>query len=113
MNNEKQKQYQYYPVEKIDDFKSGDRLFIEINEYPIIIFNIAGNIFAIADMCSHDKGPLEDGEIEKFEIVCPRHGARFDIRSGKVTSLPAITDIPSYPVKIFEGVINIGIPIYE
>lgn len=111
MENEKQKQYQYYSVEKIDKFKNGDRLFIEIDDLPIVMFNIAGNIYAIADLCSHDEGPLGDGDIEKYEIICPRHGARFDIRSGEVTSLPAVIDIPVYPVKIIDGHINIGIPV--
>jgi 3-phenylpropionate/trans-cinnamate dioxygenase ferredoxin subunit len=50
-----------------------------------------------------------DGELDGFEVICPRHGARFDIRTGKATKAPAFSDIPSYPVKIDDGTIYIGI----
>jgi 3-phenylpropionate/trans-cinnamate dioxygenase ferredoxin subunit len=66
----------------------------------LAVFNIAGAYYAIADVCSHDDGPVAEGELEGYEIECPRHGARFDVRSGKVLSFPAIVDIPAYPVKI-------------
>jgi 3-phenylpropionate/trans-cinnamate dioxygenase ferredoxin component len=67
-------------------------------------------LFALGDVCSHDNGPVGDGEIEDEQIICPRHGARFDIRTGKVKSLPALLDIPSYPVRVELGMIQIGIP---
>jgi 3-phenylpropionate/trans-cinnamate dioxygenase ferredoxin subunit len=51
-----------------------------------------------------------DGEIEEHEIICPRHGARFDIRTGKATSLPAVVDIPSYPVRVVGSMLEIGLP---
>jgi 3-phenylpropionate/trans-cinnamate dioxygenase ferredoxin component len=76
----------------------------------IVLFNLAGNLFAIGDVCSHDNGPVGDGEIEDTEIICPRHGGRFDISSGKAISLPALIDIPAYPVRIVNGMIQIGIP---
>ena len=88
----------------------GERMFVEIDGAPIVIFNIGGNIFAIADICSHDDGPLGDGDLNGFEITCPRHGASFDVRSGKVLSLPAIVDIPAYPVRLVDGLIQVGIP---
>ena len=53
---------------------------------------------------------LFEGEIEGFEVVCPRHGARFDIQTGKVTALPAVEDIPAYPVQVVDGQIEVGIP---
>lgn len=102
---------EYVPVAPESELGNGERLFIEIDDYPIVIFNIAGSYFAIADLCSHDDGPLGDGELEGHIISCPRHGANFDIRNGKVLSLPAITDIPTYPVRIKAGDIFVGIPI--
>ncbi|MDI6770067.1 MAG: non-heme iron oxygenase ferredoxin subunit, partial [Anaerolineales bacterium] len=72
--------------------------------------NIAGNLYAIADVCSHDEGPLGDGDLEGHEIACPRHGARFDIRSGQALQLPAVVDIPAYPVRVRGDMIEIGIP---
>ena len=75
-----------------------------------MLFNLAGKIFAIGNVCSHDNGPVGDGEIEKNEIICPRHGARFDISTGKATSLPAMVDIPAYPVRVVKGMVQIGVP---
>ena len=105
-----EKKYQYFVITNVDELPTGERLFVEIGERAIVVFNIAGNLYAIADVCSHDNGPLGDGELEGFEISCPRHGARFDVRCGKVLSFPAVVDIPSYPVRIREKNIEIGIP---
>lgn len=93
-----------------DQLPVGERLFVEVGGKSIVIFNLAGMLFAIGDVCSHDNGPVGDGEIEENEIICPRHGARFDIRTGKATSLPAIIDIPAYPVRVMEGMLQIGVP---
>jgi 3-phenylpropionate/trans-cinnamate dioxygenase ferredoxin component len=111
MNFEVETNFQYYSITSLDELPSGDRIFIEIGKRAIVVFNIAGNIYAIADVCSHDNGPLGDGDLEGYEIICPRHGARFDVRSGKVLSFPAVVDIPSYPVRIKDGTIEIGVPI--
>jgi 3-phenylpropionate/trans-cinnamate dioxygenase ferredoxin component len=88
----------------------GERMFVEIDRIPIVIFNIGGVLFAIADICSHDDGPVGDGDLNGYEITCPRHGASFDVRSGKVLSLPAIVDIPAYPVRLVDGQIQVGLP---
>jgi 3-phenylpropionate/trans-cinnamate dioxygenase ferredoxin component len=89
----------------------GERLFAEVGGRSIVIFNIAGKLFAIGDVCSHDNGPVGDGDIDGDEIICPRHGARFDFSSGKATSLPAIIDIPAYPLRIINDMIELGLPI--
>ena len=105
---------EFVPVAGIDELPNGERLFIEIDDEPIVIFNIAGSYFAIADLCSHDDGPLGDGEIEnEYEISCPRHGAHFDIRSGKALKYPAVVDIPAFPVRVSGNEIEIGLPIEE
>lgn len=100
----------FYRIAPLSDLPNGQRLFFEIEDKPIVIFNIAGQIFAIGDLCSHDDGPLGDGEIEDHNIVCPRHGAEFDLRSGQVKMMPAVQDIPAYPVRIVDNVIEVGIP---
>jgi len=104
-------QCEYVPVAGVEQIANGERLFIEIDDRSIVVFNIADRLFAIGDICTHDGGPLGDGKVDGWDIICPRHGARFDIRSGKVISLPAFIDIPAYPVRIVEGQIEIGIPI--
>ena len=101
---------EYIPIGEAKDLPNGERLFVEIDGAPIVVFNIAGQYFAIADLCSHDDGPLGDGELEGMEIICPRHGARFDLQSGRALSLPAVVDIPCYPVRVMDGQIEIGLP---
>jgi 3-phenylpropionate/trans-cinnamate dioxygenase ferredoxin component len=105
-----QQKLEFIPVGTVDELKEGERLFIEIDGTPIVILYIGGEYYAIGDVCSHDDGPVGEGNVEGFEIICPRHGARFDIRSGKVLALPAFVDIPAYPVRISGDQIEIGIP---
>ena len=100
----------FVEVAPVDQLKTGKRMFIEAGDRQIVLFNVAGKIFAISDVCTHDDGPLGDGKLESHEIICPRHGARFDLRTGKVLQLPAVVDIPAYPVRVREGKIEIGIP---
>ena len=102
---------EFIEVATVDEIQNGDRLFIEVDGLLLVVFNTAGEYFAIADVCSHDDGPLGDGDLNGMEITCPRHGARFDLKTGKALSLPAIVDIPAYPVRVVEGKIEIGLPL--
>jgi len=104
-------EYEFIQVISLDQLNNGERIFIEVNDQPIVLFNVANEIFAIGDLCTHDDGPLGDGDLEDHVIICPRHGARFDIRNGKAMSLPAIVDTPFYPTRIVDGQIEIGFPI--
>jgi 3-phenylpropionate/trans-cinnamate dioxygenase ferredoxin subunit len=101
---------EFIPIAPVVDVLNGDRLFVEIDSDQIVIFNIGGSFFAIADVCSHDNGPVGEGDLEGFEIACPRHGACFDVRNGKALSLPAVVDIPAYPTRVVDGQIEIGLP---
>ena len=101
---------EFVEIAPASELPNGQRLFVEVADRPLVIFNIAGQYFAIGDVCTHDDGPLGDGEIEGFNIVCPRHGAEFDVRTGKVMQMPAVVDVPAYPVRVVEGMIQVGIP---
>lgn len=101
---------EFLPVASLAELPPGERLFIEVDGKQVVIFNIAGSLFAIGDLCTHDNGPLGDGQLEGHDVICPRHGARFDIRNGKAIALPAGVDIPAYPLRVIEGIIQIGIP---
>lgn len=97
-------------IASIGELQPGDRKLIELDGRPIALFNIDGDYYCIADLCSHDDGPVAEGELEGCEIECPRHGARFDVRTGKVLSFPAIVDIPAYPVYIVGNDILVEVP---
>lgn len=101
--------YEVVEIE-LEDPDSDERIFLEVEDLPIVIFRIAGKYFAIGDVCSHDNGPLGDGLLEDHHIVCPRHGAEFDVRNGKAMSMPAVVDIPSYPVYRENDSLFLGIP---
>jgi 3-phenylpropionate/trans-cinnamate dioxygenase ferredoxin component len=102
--------YIFLEIGPVSDLPSGERMFLEIGDEPVVIFNLAGNIYAIGDVCTHDGGPLGDGELDGHQIICPRHGARFDIRDGKVLTMPAVVDAPSFPVDVQDGIIYLGVP---
>jgi 3-phenylpropionate/trans-cinnamate dioxygenase ferredoxin subunit len=101
---------EFIEVAPLSGLPNGERLFVEIDDMPIVIFNLAGDLYAIADICSHDDGPVGEGDLEGFEIICPRHGAKFDVRSGKVLTMPAVVDIPAYPVRVVDEMIQLGLP---
>ena len=103
-------QLEYLTVADVAEIPPGQRLILEVDGEAIAVFNIAGLYFAISDVCSHDDGPVAEGTLREHEIECPRHGARFDVRSGKALSLPAVVDIPAYPVRVQDGQIQIGLP---
>ena len=105
-----QTKLEYINVGSIEELDDRGRLFIEIDNLPMVILRVGEQFYAIGDVCSHDDGPVGEGEIEGYEIICPRHGARFDVRNGKVLALPAFVDIPSYPVRVIDGQIEIGLP---
>ncbi len=78
----------------------GEHKVVEAGEQTIVIFHEGDAFYALANVCPHDDGPLGEGLCQDHEIVCPRHGSRFDFRTGKVLSFPAVVDVPSYPVKV-------------
>lgn len=101
---------EFFEIAPASELPNGERLFVDLGDKPIVIFNVADQLFAIGDVCTHDDGPLGDGMLEGFNIVCPRHGAEFDVRTGQVMQMPAVVDIPAYPVQIRDGMIFVGVP---
>ena len=89
----------------------GGRKSTNIDDLEFAIFNVDDEQFyAVEDVCSHDSGPLGEGEIiNTYEVECPRHGARFDIRTGKALCMPAFEPIEAYPVVCKDGKIYIEI----
>ena len=100
----------FVKVAKTSDVPPGSRFWVEFEEETLILFNVNGSYYAIADLCTHDGGPLEDGELGGFEVACPRHGARFDVRSGAALCLPATSPVPTYQVRVEGGDIYVESP---
>ena len=75
-------------------------MLAEVDGRPIALFNVEGAYYAIDDVCTHDGGPLAEGELRGAEIQCPRHGARFDVRTGKALCLPAFEPVATHQVEL-------------
>jgi 3-phenylpropionate/trans-cinnamate dioxygenase ferredoxin subunit len=78
----------------------GGKKLADVEGRPIAVFNVAGAVYAIDDVCTHDGGPLAEGELEGAEIRCPRHGARFDVRTGKALCFPAFEPVATHRVEL-------------
>lgn len=87
-------------VADLNELPQDGRKSIFIDDVPALLLRIGDQYFAIEDVCSHDGQPLTDGPVTGFEIACPRHGARFDVRTGKPTRMPATEAIPVYAVEV-------------
>ena len=72
----------------------------EIVPGTVKVVRVDGEFYAFADVCTHDGGPVAEGELDDYQIECPRHGARFDLRTGAVKLLPAVVPIPVYPLQV-------------
>ncbi len=81
-------------------FPAGERRLIDVGDIMIAVFNIDGDFYAVEDVCSHDGGSLDDAVVENCEIICPRHGARFCLKTGAPLSPPAYEPIASFPVRV-------------
>jgi 3-phenylpropionate/trans-cinnamate dioxygenase ferredoxin component len=79
---------------------SGEQKIAWDGDIAIVVFNIDGELYAIEDICTHDGGELASGELRGYEIECPRHGARFDVRTGAVLNPPAYEPVAKFPVKV-------------
>lgn len=94
------KDVRFVPVAKIDEIPPGEVRVFEVEGLSLAVSNIDGNFYAIDDLCTHDDGPLGSGKIHGFAIECPRHGARFDVRTGKVLRMPAVQPVRAYRTRI-------------
>ncbi len=98
----------FVKVATLDQVTPGERMLCFVDEQAVVLFNIDGQIYCIADICTHDGGPLGDGELYGHEIECPRHGATFDIRTGAAILFPATVPVPIYSVRIEKDEIQVA-----
>ncbi|MBI2448385.1 non-heme iron oxygenase ferredoxin subunit [Candidatus Microgenomates bacterium] len=96
------------PIFDTSQIKPGQIKSVTIDGRAIAIYNVEGEIYATGDTCSHEQVSLSEGYLDGCVVECDAHGAKFDIRTGEVKSLPATVGIKTYPVKIENGVIHIN-----
>ncbi|MFQ6022836.1 MAG: Rieske (2Fe-2S) protein [Acidiferrobacterales bacterium] len=94
-------------VAGVEELPSGTSRVVEIDGAIIAVFSLDGEYYAIEDVCTHDGGELASGTLEGEEITCPRHGARFNIKTGEVTAPPAYEAVATFPVRVHEGKIQV------
>ncbi len=81
-----------------------------VEDRQIAVYRLPDGFYAIDDICTHDGGPLAEGEVEGDQVICPRHGARFSIKTGAALTFPAITPVDTYPVRIEGEDLLVGMP---
>ncbi len=98
---------EFVTVATTDEIQPGENIVVGIGRHWVAVFNVDGEYYAIEDLCTHDGGPLAEGKLYGCEIECPRHGARFDLRTGEVTAPPAVVPVPTYVVQVVGNEIQV------
>ncbi len=95
----------------LDELPPGSMKLARAGQLYVGVYNCGGELYALEDRCSHDDGPLVEGEWEPEEaiVICPRHGARFDIRTGRALTLPAFELVEVYPVRVEDGIVKVEV----
>ena len=91
-----------------DELPPGDVHVVDLEGIEVAVFNIAGQYFAIEDVCTHDGSEISTGCLYDHVIECPRHGARFDVRTGEVLEPPAYEPVQTFKVRVVNGMIQVG-----
>lgn len=99
-------------VAPLAEFGPGSAKIVQVGLTSIGVFNCGGQLYAIEDRCSHDDGPLAEGDWDEdlCRVICPRHGSAFDLRTGTPLSLPAFEPVDTFPVVVEDGVVKIEVP---
>jgi 3-phenylpropionate/trans-cinnamate dioxygenase ferredoxin subunit len=100
---------EFVQVAKVSDVTNSGKLILEVEDRMVVLLHINEQFFCIDDVCTHDGGPLGDGELCGYELACPRHGAKFDVRNGAALTMPATEATVVHEVKIEEGLVFVRI----
>lgn len=98
---------EFVTVTRVEDLDPGEIEVFDVGDEYIAIANVDGQFCAFADVCTHDDGPLVEGELDGQVVRCPRHGARFDVCTGQVLSLPAVVPLPTFEVRVVDGEVQV------
>jgi len=102
----------FRPVLAEHELKEGQVRRVEVEGRVVALWRAAGGVYATDDTCTHEKASLSEGEFDPQagQVACPRHGARFDVRTGRALTLPAYRPLRTYPVRVEDGQILVGLP---
>ena len=100
----------FVPVAWLHDFGAGDRLSLVFDDRAVVVCRLGNDIYAVEDVWSHDGPPLTDGPVFEGAVECPRHGARFDLKTGRPLCMPAIEPIKVYEVQVSGDQILLKVP---
>ncbi len=89
----------FIPVAKANELADPGKLLVEVEDRLIVLYHVGGRYYATDDVCTHDGGPLSEGRLVDHTIACPRHGAKFDIRTGAALTMPATRPTVAHEVK--------------
>jgi 3-phenylpropionate/trans-cinnamate dioxygenase ferredoxin subunit len=81
-----------------------------VDGHTLLVCNVGGEFYALADTCTHDRGPLGEGRLRGHHIECPRHGSRFDVRDGAARTPPAVKPVATYPVRVRDEAVEVRLP---
>lgn len=98
----------FVTVARVGEIPVGGVKVVRMDDQPLALFHLEDGYFAIEDLCTHDGGPLAEGALEGEVIECPRHGARFNVKTGVALCLPAVAPVASYAVRIHGDEIQVG-----
>ncbi|REJ67781.1 MAG: non-heme iron oxygenase ferredoxin subunit [Planctomycetota bacterium] len=90
----------FLPVAAVSEIPDPGKLLVECQDQLVVVFHVDGQFYCLDDVCTHDGGPLGEGELKGCVIACPRHGAKFDIRTGAALTMPATQATRSHEVKV-------------
>ncbi len=90
-----------------DALRERENIIIDVDGTEVAIFRIDGQFYAIEDVCTHDGAEIASGELDGDEIICPRHGARFCVKTGAVKCAPAYENVDTFPLRVESGRLQI------
>ena len=90
----------FVKVANVEDLQPSQMKAVEVENEIVCLANVEGKFYAIGNVCTHQGGPLADGSLSGYEVECPWHGSKFDVRTGKVTNPPAVRPEPAYELKV-------------
>ena len=95
----------------VEELPPGEVKIVHAGQLSVGVYNLAGEFYALEDRCSHDDGPLCEGDfdVEEGVAICPRHGSNIDIRTGEALTLPAVFPVDTFPVRVVDGIVRVDV----